>query len=286
MPNAIDTHDSIHAASLQRAAGLISDAYAILVVTGAGMGIDSGLPDFRSRNGFWNAYPALGRQEIAFSDVASPDAFRAHPALAWGFYGHRLALYRATQPHAGFGILRRWMDDSLLGGAVFTSNVDGQFQKAGFDERLLVECHGSLHHLQCLASCRPAIWPADSFLPDVDETHCLLRNALPRCPYCGAAARPNVFMFDDYDWQQERTQGQYRRLEHWLQGVERLLVIEIGAGTAIASARDFTHRMAFEQRAPVIRINPGEPAIHGDPRHVSLPMRALQALEAIDACLR
>jgi len=271
--------------SIRRAARLLAGAHALVLVAGAGMGIDSGLPDFRGREGFWQAYPALGRQRVGFADIASPEAFRSNPRLAWGFYGHRLALYRTTRPHAGFHILRRWMDESLLGGAVFTSNVDGQFQQAGFDSRLLVECHGSIHHLQCLDACGPEIWAADDFSPDVDADSGLLRGDLPRCPHCAALARPNVYMFDDFDWLDRRVREQRQRLEHWLRSVDRLLVIEIGAGTAIASARDFTHRMAFELGAPVIRINPREAAIHGSPRHVSLPMGALQALQAIDQAL-
>ena len=249
------------------------------------MGIDSGLPDFRSSNGFWNAYPGLRARKLNFSDIASPSAFHAAPSLAWGFYGHRLALYRNTEPHDGYGILRRWIEASPLGGAVFTSNVDGHFQKAGFDEGLLQECHGSIHHLQCQARCESGIWSAQAFQPDVDLDNCLLRGLPPSCPHCGSLARPNILMFDDYDWLEQRTHEQSQRLEHWLNNIERLLVIEIGAGTAIATARAFTHRMAFEMNAPVIRINPDNAAIHENPRHVSLPMTAVQALRAIDRCM-
>jgi len=274
-----------HHSLVEQAARLVSGAYALVVVTGAGMGIDSGLPDFRGRNGFWNAYPALGRHRIDFAQIASPDAFQDHPRLAWGFYGHRLALYRATQPHTGFDILRRWMKNSLLGGAVFTSNVDEHFQRAGFHDCPVVECHGSIHHLQCLEGCCKAIWPATPFIPDVDEQTCLLRNDLPHCPHCGGIARPNICMFNDYQWAEQRTREQYRQLEHWLATVERLLVIEIGAGRAIPTARNFTRHTALKWDAPVIRINPDDAAIHGNPSHVSLPMGALDALTAIDGCL-
>ena len=63
------------------------------------MGVDSGLPDFRGEHGFWKAYPALGRAKISFDSIASPEAFEKNPRLAWGFYGHRLKLYRETVPH-------------------------------------------------------------------------------------------------------------------------------------------------------------------------------------------
>jgi NAD-dependent SIR2 family protein deacetylase len=264
---------------INRAASLVDDASAILVVAGAGIGIDSGLPDFRGRQGFWKAYPALAQHGISFTDIASPEAFHRHPRLAWGFYGHRLAMYRAVEPHRGFHILKGWMSRAPGSGGVFTSNVDGHFQKAGFDERRIAECHGSLNHLQCLEDC-DVIWPATEFSPQVQDG--MLVGELPSCPRCGGLARPNVLMFGDYRWISRRTDEQERRLDQWLAGVERLLVIEIGAGSAIPTARNFSARMVIEHDALVIRINPDESTIHGHSRHVSLPMGALAALQAID----
>ena len=110
---------------LQHAAQLIADADALVIAAGAGIGVDSGLPDFRGSVGFWQAYPALGKANLDFAQVASPQTFADAPRLAWGFYGHRLALYRQTTPHAGFDILRRWAERMPLGARLFTSNVDG-----------------------------------------------------------------------------------------------------------------------------------------------------------------
>jgi NAD-dependent SIR2 family protein deacetylase len=271
--------------NLERAARLLDGADMLIFVTGAGMGVDSGLPDFRGNQGFWRAYPALGRDRIDFISIASPRAFRRQPDLAWGFYGHRLALYRQTTPHQGYQILKKWGGQSPCGYAAFTSNVDGHFQKAGLDAGLVTECHGSIHHLQCLDACTTDIWPANGFTPMVDEENCRLLNEPPACPHCGGLARPNIYMFGDEEWLEHRTYTQHRRLEHWLRDAERLLVIEIGAGTAIPTARDFTHRLAFELRAPVIRINPQDASIHGNPGHVSLTMNGLEALRAVDALL-
>src|SRR3712207_5697228 len=86
------------APDLAHAAQLLDEADALLVCAGAGMGVDSGLPDFRGTHGFWKAYPALARAGIAFHEIANPASFETDPSLAWGFYGHRLALYRATVP--------------------------------------------------------------------------------------------------------------------------------------------------------------------------------------------
>ena len=192
-------------AAAEHAAALLEQADALIVAAGAGMGVDSGLPDFRGNEGFWRAYPALAQARLDFASIASPAAFREAPELAWGFYGHRLALYRRTVPHAGFGQLQRWGACMHQGLSVFTSNVDGQFQMAGYFAEAVHECHGSIHHLQCLEGCSDAIWPADDFGPDVDESTCRRRTAPPRCPHCGGLARPNILMFNDGDWREART---------------------------------------------------------------------------------
>src|SRR5437879_3682777 len=103
------------------------------------MGVDSGLPDFRGREGFWQAYPPFRRLGLDFASLANPRWFAEDPALAWGFYGHRMVLYRQTAPHEGFSVLHRWACRTKRGGFVFTSNVDGHFQRAGFGAEQIVE---------------------------------------------------------------------------------------------------------------------------------------------------
>ncbi|TQK01103.1 Sir2 family NAD-dependent protein deacetylase [Herbaspirillum sp. SJZ107] len=161
-------------AAIERAATLIAGADALVIAAGAGMGVDSGLPDFRGNGGFWKAYPALAAEGTSFMEIASPAAFRNNPRRAWGFYGHRLALYRDTTPHAGFDMLRKWGEAMRHGYFVFTSNVDGHFQKAGFDPQRIDECHGTIHKLQCLEPCSPALWSAAGFDPVVDTARCEL----------------------------------------------------------------------------------------------------------------
>lgn len=72
--------------SIVQAARLIASADALHITAGAGMGVDSGLPDFRGSKGFWEAYPALARAGIEFRSIANPAAFKDNPRLAWGFY--------------------------------------------------------------------------------------------------------------------------------------------------------------------------------------------------------
>jgi NAD-dependent SIR2 family protein deacetylase len=268
--------------AMARAVALVEQCDGLLVTAGAGIGVDSGLPDFRGPQGFWQAYPALGRAGLRFEEVASPDSFQGDARLGWGFYGHRLALYRRTVPHAGFQLLRAIGEHLPQGMAVFTSNVDGQFHQAGFDPALIAECHGSIHYLQCLAPCHSGIWPADEVLPEVDETSCLLTSPLPRCPRCGGIARPNILMFGDWGWLGQRSEAQQARVDAWCETVgKRLLVIELGAGTAIPSAR----RYGEYRGAALIRINPREAAV-ARPRDVALPLGALAGLQALAAALK
>ena len=139
---------------LQQAAEAILSAKNIIITAGAGMGVDSGLPDFRGNQGFWRAYPPLNG--IPFEVMANPKKFEDNVRLAWGFYGHRLELYRKTVPHKGFSILQKWVQNKPF--FIYTSNVDGQFQKAGFSEDRIIEIHGSIHHLQHFSSARRIAW--------------------------------------------------------------------------------------------------------------------------------
>jgi NAD-dependent SIR2 family protein deacetylase len=114
---------------LDKAAAQIQQADSLIIAAGAGMGVDSGLPDFRGNEGFWNANPVLKQANVDFYSIANPSAFEATPKRAWGFYGHRLNLYRRTAPHRGFTQLLNWAKIKKHSYSVFTSNVDGHFQR-------------------------------------------------------------------------------------------------------------------------------------------------------------
>jgi len=242
---------------IEQIKNLFKSADSLIISAGAGMGVDSGLPDFRGNQGMWQAYPELGKQRLDFTEIANPAAFKQQPHLAWGFYGHRLALYRQTLPHSGFHALRQLAEHLALPYFVFTSNVDGQFQKAGFDPQYMYECHGSIHHLQCLAACESDIWPADELTPAIDYQHCQWLGQLPRCPHCSNLAHPNILMFDDDTWLSQRQKQQMHRLTTFLEDHYQPVVIELGAGTAIPTVRYFSERFAPN----LIRINPREFAL-------------------------
>lgn len=266
---------------LTRAAELIDGAGALLVCAGAGMGVDSGLPDFRGDEGFWKAYPPYERLGISFVELADPRHFAEDPELAWGFYGHRLALYRETVPHEGFRLLLSWGSRMPGGVRAFTSNVDGQFQKAGYPH--VAEAHGSIHHLQCFARCGGDIWSADDVDVPIDEDTMRALEPLPSCPRCGGLARPNILMFGDHDWQERRSQAQLAELTAWRRAHRDLVVVELGAGQAVPTVRRYSE-LASAATGALIRVNPREPQIRHD-RGVSLATGGLATLRELDALL-
>jgi len=253
---------TVYAHQIKEAQLILSRADALFIGAGAGMGVDSGLPDFRGNQGFWNAYPIAKRLGLSFVDLANPRWFEQKPDLAWAFYGHRLQMYRSAKPHEGFFRLLDFARKLKGGYFIFTSNVDGHFRKAGFDDQRIAECHGSIHYLQCTTPCSDAIWKADGIEVQIDMERFLAQKPLPTCPRCGNIARPNILMFNDWQWVEHRTEAQERRMHAWLSEMYkkdyRIVVIEIGAGTAVPTVRHTCERVCREAEARLIRINPRE----------------------------
>jgi len=277
-------HDTFET-DIRRAAEAVASADAVLIGAGAGMGVDSGLPDFRGDQGFWKAYPPYAELGLRFVEMANPRWFRDDPALAWGFYGHRMNLYRETRPHDGFTVLRRWAGRMPGGAFVVTSNVDGQFQRAGFAPERVWEVHGSIHSLQCTGRCGVGIFDADAYEVAVDALTFRARGPLPACPRCGALARPNILMFGDTGWDGARSRAQEDRLDGLLMTNRRarLVLVELGAGRAVPTIRRFCEETARRTGGTLVRVNTREPEVPSG--HVGLPRGAVDALHAIDACL-
>ena len=259
----------------------IAQADAMLITAGAGMGVDSGLPDFRGNVGFWSAYPSLAQLGLLFSEIASPKWFTKDPELVWGFFGHLLGLFRATVPHEGFQLLLDAAKRMPAGYFVVTSNIDGQFQKAGFDEARISEMHGSIHTLQCSEPCHQEIWSADGVSVDVDMTACRATSEFPACPRCGAIARPNILMFSDSDWIGHPSYKQHAAFEAWMDSLrgKRLVIIECGAGTAIPTIRWISSSAERKPDATLIRINPRDSEVAEG--QISIPAGALAGISQI-----
>ena len=270
--------------SYQIAAQLIREASALVITAGAGMGVNSGLPDFRGDTGFWKAYPMYERLGMSFIEAANPENFNGDPAFGWGFYGHRTNLYRQTIPHDGFKLLQEWIKRFTLDYFVVTSNVDGQFQKANYAEEKIFEVHGSIHHLQCTVPCCRSIWPNNESI-QVDETTMRALN-VPHCPYCQQVARPNILMFGDYAWLHQRTGQQEQRFETFLakNRASSIVVVEMGAGSAIPTIRNLSERLGNLSHCTVLRINPREPQIN--PPHIGFADGSLETLKQINRIIQ
>ena len=157
-----------------RLADLIRARQPCVVLTGAGVSTESGIPDFRSREGIWASYDP--------QEVASLDAFRRDPAGVWAFYERRLAVLADAEPNDCHRVLAR-LEELGLVDAIVTQNVDGLHQRAG--SRNVVEVHGSLRGAVCVV-CGSEVEAARvrSLLP------------LPRCD-CGAILKPGVVLFGE-----------------------------------------------------------------------------------------
>ncbi|WOE71065.1 Sir2 family NAD-dependent protein deacetylase [Hydrogenimonas thermophila] len=269
---------------IKRAREIIKESDAVLITAGAGMGVDSGLPDFRGNEGFWRAYPPIKKLGLSFSEMASPHWFKTDPKLAWAFYGHRLHLYRDTTPHDGFKMLLDLVNDKNENYFIYTSNVDGQFQKAGFSEEKIVEVHGSIHFLQCSKDCQDRIWSADDLeiRVDMDRFEAL---DIPTCPNCESVVRPNILMFGDWYWNSRRTDVQNSLYRKWLKGtkksLQKIAIIEIGAGTAIPTIRNLGNSLSSTyKQAYLIRINPRESEVENE-NSIGLELGGLEGLKAI-----
>lgn len=269
--------------NINKAAMVLKEAEAVLITAGAGIGVDSGLPDFRGNEGFWEAYPPIAKLGISFTHMANPMWFETDPKLAWAFYGHRLTLYRKTIPHNGFFHLLEIAEQKPHGYFVFTSNVDGQFQKAGYNDEQIEECHGSINHLQCTAGCTSNIWDAGNTNVIVDEVKFQAQEPLPRCTDCGSIARPNILMFGDWSWLSSRTDMQGNSFHSWLQNIRtnkiKLAIVEIGAGQAVPTVRMKSEYVANSFNGTLIRINPRD--FHTPSGHLSIPLGSSEGINRI-----
>jgi NAD-dependent deacetylase len=160
---------------------LIRSARSVVALTGAGISVPSGIPDFRSPGtGLWRNLDPMA--------VAHIDAFRADPVRFWGFYGERFATLGGKRPNAAHHALVALERHGLLE-AVITQNVDMLHRKAGTRE--LVEVHGSIATCSCMR-CRGGV--------TLDEARARLAadpEGVPRCTACGEPLRPDVVLFGE-----------------------------------------------------------------------------------------
>jgi NAD-dependent deacetylase len=167
------------AEAVRRLAELIAARQPCVVLTGAGMSTESGIPDFRSASGIWAQYDPM--------EVATIEAFRSDPARVWEFYARRLGMLGDVHPNLGHRAIAELESRGLVT-AVVTQNVDGLHQRAG--SRDVIEVHGSLRHAVC-PSCA-AREPIERVLRQLED------SPVPPCPECGDVLKPGVVMFGEF----------------------------------------------------------------------------------------
>jgi NAD-dependent deacetylase len=159
--------------SSERLAELIRDSGSCVVLTGAGVSTESGIPDFRSPTGIW--------ADIDPMEYGSLRAFQADPEKVWSFYATRIDMLTAAEPNDAHYALADLERRGFVS-AVVTQNIDLLHTRAG--SREVVEVHGSIRTASCPA-CGASYPLEDSLLP------------LPRCEECGAVLKPDVVFFGE-----------------------------------------------------------------------------------------
>lgn len=182
-------------------AALIRERQPCVVLTGAGVSTESGIPDFRSESGIW--------AEVDPFEVASIQAFQRDPARVWSFYRERIHLLRAARPNAAHEAIAELERRGLVH-AVVTQNVDTLHARAG--SRDVLEVHGSIRSAQCLE----CLWaePADAVLEQLETSR------TPSCPRCGDVLKPGVVLFGEL-----LPQGVMERATQLARGARLLLVV-------------------------------------------------------------
>lgn len=210
-----------------------------LVITGAGISAESGIPTFRGKEGYWrNLDPA---------QLATPEAFARDPQLVWEWYRERRQRIRAARPNAAHELLIKLAQQSrdfLL----VTQNVDDLHTRAQIDgarlaEEKIVRIHGDIFVTRC-SNCDFAVREIER---DPDE--------LPKCPRCQALMRPGVVWFGE-----QLDPHQIMRVENFLAEGVCDVVLVIGTTAIFGYIVDWSVRAGGE-KGQLIEINPAETAL-------------------------
>jgi len=255
------------------ARGIISEADAVLIIAGAGMSVDSGIPTYRCSGGLWEKSIKLGDTTYRYDEISSLDMWENFPELAWGFKARFMKTVTDHEPHEGYNTLLRFCRRLNNNYFVCTSNIDNYFERAGFDADKIYEVHGTVKYIQCMdkkcATKHGVLDTTPALIPPYNEETMLAHN-LPVCPKCTNMLRPNISMFGDFKFCTKMCEYSSIKLENWLDTVnknnQKLVILEIGCGINPHSLRMNNGTMlSNEWKLPrinnllhTIRLNPEE----------------------------
>ena len=249
---------------MEIAAAYRSYVVRVLVLTGAGVSAESGIPTFRGKDGYWrNLDPA---------QLATPEAFARDPKLVWEWYRERRHRIRNAQPnaaHAAITRLAQHADEFLL----VTQNVDDLHARAGLPKEKMVQIHGDIFVTRC-SRCDFGFTDYEHEHDHEQEQEEEEGNIVPRCAKCDALMRPGVVWFgEQLPW------TEMQRVESYLGGGVCDLVIVAGTTATFGYIVDWALRASPERfRGELIEVNPEETPLSGfatrlvrEPAAIALP---------------
>jgi NAD-dependent deacetylase len=220
----------------------------VLVLTGAGVSAESGIPTFRGAEGFWT----VGSRVYAPQEMATRAFFHQDPQSVWSWYLYRRSLCRKAQPNAAHRALAHLEEALQERFVLVTQNVDGLHRRAGSSEARTFEIHGNLHRMRCTRSCSEETFPVPEGIGDWSREMRLgtRERELLRCPRCTGPARPHVLWFDEsYNETHYRSESAVQALL----AADWLLVVGTSGATALPSMMG---EMAARKGMPLVNIDP------------------------------
>lgn len=205
----------------------------VLVITGAGVSAESGIPTFRGKDGYWRNLDPI--------KLATPQAFARDPELVWQWYRERRHSIRNAQPnaaHEAIANLAQGVDEFLL----VTQNVDDLHERAGLAKAEMVQIHGNIFVTRC-SRC------------DFEQEQEQERNGVPRCAKCDALMRPGVIWFGE-----PLPLREIERVENYLQRDPCGVVVVVGTTATFGYIIDWALR-ASRRGGELIEINPEETSL-------------------------
>ena len=236
MTSDADAVEETQVAGLGEAVDALRGARRVLVLSGAGMSAESGVPTFRdAQTGLW--------EQVDPTDLATPEAWEQDPPYVWAWYAWRIGRLRAVQPNAGHRALAELAAQREV--SIATQNVDDLHERAG--STVLAHVHGSLTDLRCSDCATPHVGPVEVPEDPVE------RLEPPSCGECGGDVRPGVVWFGEM--------LPARALAETTAAIEALtegdVVLVVGTSGVVYPAAGFP-AMARAEGATVIEVNPTE----------------------------